>query len=121
MLTTHWFIVDHTGQFVPRNLMVDLEPNVIDNVKNSQYSKILQGFVINHAVVDSGTGSTLGALISQRIAVAYRKKLKLGLEVYPSPTISTCVVEPYNAMLMLTTHCLVDHTGYTEKYHQMII
>ena len=28
------------GQYVPRNLMVDLEPNVIDDVKNSKYSKI---------------------------------------------------------------------------------
>merc|ERR1712129_393667 len=27
---------------------------------------------------------------------------------YPSPTISTCVVEPYNALL--TTHWLLDHT-----------
>eukprot|EP01083_Nonionella_stella_P149304 473977_1 len=153
------------GQFVPRNLMVDLEPNVIDDVKNSQYSKIfhpefllagkedaannfarghytvgkemidkvndrlrklvdncdnVQGFVINHAV-GGGTGAGLGALILERIAVDYRKKSKLGFEVYPSPTISTCVVEPYNAMLMLTTHCLVDHTGYTEKYHQMLI
>merc|ERR1711878_31762 len=31
-----------------------------------------------------------------------------GFEVYPSPTISTCVVEPYNALL--TTHWLLDHT-----------
>merc|ERR1712133_61039 len=37
-----------------------------------------------------------------------RKKSKLGFEVYPSPTISTCVVEPYNALL--TTHWLLDHT-----------
>merc|ERR1711971_384541 len=28
------------GQFVPRNLMVDLEPNVIDDVKNSKFSAI---------------------------------------------------------------------------------
>merc|ERR1712032_1573757 len=28
------------GQYVPRNLMVDLEPNVIDDVKNSKYSAI---------------------------------------------------------------------------------
>ena len=28
--------------------------------------------------------------------------------MYPSPTISTCVVEPYNALL--TTHWLLDHT-----------
>merc|ERR1719517_356213 len=53
-------------------------------------------------------GSGLGALILERIAVDYRKKSKLGFEVYPSPTISTCVVEPYNSLL--TTHWLLDHT-----------
>jgi len=140
------------GQYVPRNLMVDLEPNVIDDVKNSTYSAIfhpefllsgkedaannfarghytvgkemidkvndrlrklvdncdnVQGFVINHSV-GGGTGSGLGALMLERIAVDYRKKSKLGFEVYPSPTISTCVVEPYNSML--TTHWLLDHT-----------
>jgi len=140
------------GQYVPRNLMVDLEPNVIDDVKNSKYSAIfhpdfllpgkedaannfarghytvgkemidkvndrlrklvdncdnVQGFVVNHSV-GGGTGSGLGALILERIAVDYRKKSKLGFEVYPSPTQSTCVVEPYNALL--TTHWLLDHT-----------
>eukprot|EP00483_Globobulimina_turgida_P000217 UN00217 len=140
------------GQFVPRNLMVDLEPNVIDDVKNSKYAKIfhpdflisgkedaannfarghytvgkeiidkvndrvrkmvdncdnVQGFIMNHSV-GGGTGSGLGALMLERIAVDYRKKSKLGFEVYPSPTISTCVVEPYNSLL--TTHWLLDHT-----------
>jgi len=140
------------GQFVPRNLMVDLEPNVIDDVKNSKFSAIyhpefllagkedaannfarghytvgkemidkvndrlrkmvdncdnVQGFVVNHSV-GGGTGSGLGALMLERIAVDYRKKSKLGFEAYPSPTISTCVVEPYNALL--TTHWLLDHT-----------
>ena len=132
--------------------MVDLEPNVIDDVKNCKQAQIyhpefllsgkedaannfarghytvgkeiidkvndrlrklvdncdnVQGFVINHSV-GGGTGSGLGALILERIAVDYRKKSKLGFEVYPSPTISTCVVEPYNALL--TTHWLLDHT-----------
>merc|ERR1712115_385828 len=140
------------GQYVPRNLMVDLEPNVIDDVKNSEFSAIyhpefllsgkedaannfarghytvgkemidkvndrlrkmvdncdnVQGFVVNHSV-GGGTGSGLGALMLERIAVDYRKKSKLGFEVYPSPTISTCVVEPYNSLL--TTHWLLDHT-----------
>merc|ERR1712141_350757 len=140
------------GQYVPRNLMVDLEPNVIDDVRTGKYSAIfhpdeslngkedaannfarghytvgkeildqvndrlrklvdncdnVQGFVVNHAV-GGGTGSGLGALILERIAVDYRKKSKLGFEVYPSPTISTCVVEPYNSLL--TTHWLLDHT-----------
>jgi len=73
----------------------------VDNCDN------VQGFVVNHSV-GGGTGSGLGALILERIAVDYRKKCKLGFEVYPSPTISTCVVEPYNALL--TTHWLLDHT-----------
>ena len=67
----------------------------------------MTGFVINHSV-GGGTGSGLGALVLERIAVDYRKKSKLGFEVYPSPTISTCVVEPYNSLL--TTHWLLDHT-----------
>jgi tubulin alpha len=141
-----------SGQFVPRNLSVDLEPNVIDDVRNSPYASMfhpefllagkedaannfarghytvgkeiidkvndrlrklvdncenVQGFVVNHSV-GGGTGSGLGALILERIAVDYRKKSKLGFEVYPSPNLSTCVVEPYNALL--TTHWLLDHT-----------
>jgi len=74
---------------------------LVDNCDN------VQGFVVNHSV-GGGTGSGLGALILERIAVDYRKKSKLGFECYPSPTISTCVVEPYNALL--TTHWLLDHT-----------
>jgi tubulin alpha len=140
------------GQFVPRNVSVDLEPNVIDDVKNGAYQSIyhpeyllagkedaannfarghytvgkqivdsvndrlrklvdncdnVQGFVVNHSV-GGGTGSGLGCLLLERLAVDYRKKSKLGFEVYPSPTISTCIVEPYNALL--TTHWLLDHT-----------
>merc|ERR1711972_1115287 len=74
---------------------------MVDNCDN------VQGFVVNHSV-GGGTGSGLGALLLERIAVDYRKKSKLGFEAYPSPTISTCVVEPYNALL--TTHWLLDHT-----------
>jgi len=141
-----------SGQFVPRNISVDLEPNVIDDVKNSKMAAMfnsefllagkedaannfarghytvgkemidkvndrlrkladncenVQGFVINHSV-GGGTGSGLGALILERIAVDYRKKSKLGFEIYPSPNLSTCVVEPYNALL--ETHWLLDHT-----------
>merc|ERR1712154_201253 len=140
------------GQYVPRNLMIDLEPNVIDDVKNSEYANIfdsnfllsgkedaannfarghytvgkemmniindrirklvdnsdnVQGFLINHSV-GGGTGSGLGSLILERIAVDYRKKSKIGFEIYPSPTISNCVVAPYNALL--ATHWLLDHT-----------
>merc|ERR1712141_273561 len=74
---------------------------LVDNSQN------VQGFIINHAV-GGGTGSGLGALILERIAVDYRKKSKIGFEIYPAPKISTCIVEPYNSML--STHWLLDHT-----------
>merc|ERR1712066_795867 len=74
---------------------------LVDNSQN------VQGFIMHHAV-GGGTGSGLGALILERIAVDYRKKSKIGYEIYPAPKISTCIVEPYNAML--STHWLLDHT-----------
>jgi len=149
---TCFFDETGAGQYVPRNLMIDLEPNVIDDVKNSEYANIfdsnfllsgkedaannfarghytvgkemmniindrirklvdnsdnVQGFLINHSV-GGGTGSGLGSLILERIAVDYRKKSKIGFEIYPSPTIATSVVAPYNALL--ATHWLLDHT-----------
>merc|ERR1719195_1375444 len=140
------------GQYVPRQIAVDLEPTVVDDIRTGEWSRMfhpefllngkedaannfarghytvgkeildtvndrlrklvdnsqnVQGFIINHAV-GGGTGSGLGALILERIAVDYRKKSKIGFEIYPSPKISTCIVEPYNAML--STHWLLDHT-----------
>jgi tubulin alpha len=50
----------------------------------------------------------MGMLILERLAVDYRKKSKIGFEIYPSPNISTCIVEPYNGLL--STHWLLDHT-----------
>merc|ERR1719367_463733 len=67
----------------------------------------LQGFVVHHSV-GGGTGSGLGMLLIERLAVDYRKKSKIGFEIYPSPNISTCIVEPYNGLL--STHWLLDHT-----------
>jgi len=141
-----------TGQYVPRNITVDLEPTVVDDVRTGIFGQMfhpefllngkedaannfarghytvgkeildqvndrlrklvdnsenVQGFIMNHAV-GGGTGSGLGALILERIAVDYRKKSKIGFEIYPAPKISTCIVEPYNAML--STHWLLDHT-----------
>jgi len=74
---------------------------LVDNCDN------VQGFLVQHSV-GGGTGSGLGMLILERIAVDYRKKVKLGFEIYPSPNISTCIVEPYNGLL--STHGLLDQT-----------
>merc|ERR1711953_210040 len=140
------------GQFVPRNIYVDLEPTVIDDVRRGKMASMfhpeylvnakedaannfarghytvgkemmdivsdrlrklvdnsenVQGFMATHSV-GGGTGSGMGMLILERLAVDYRKKSKIGFEIYPSPNISTCIVEPYNGLL--STHWLLDHT-----------
>ena len=75
---------------------------LIDNCDN------VQGFAVNHSV-DGSTGSGLGALILEGMAVDYGKKSKLGFEIYLNLTISNCVVEQHNALL--ATHWLLDHTA----------
>merc|ERR1719510_2510131 len=140
------------GQYVPRNLSVDLEPTVLDEIRRGPWSGMyhpeflvngkedaannfarghytvgkehmdkvndrvrklvdnsenVQGFLVTHAV-GGGTGSGMGMLILERLAVDYRKKSKIGFEIYPSPNISTCIVEPYIGLL--STHWLLDHT-----------
>ena len=58
-----------------------------------------------------GTGSGLGCLIQEYLSVEYPKKCKLGFAIYPSPNISTGVVEPYNAMLAM--HSILEHQDVT--------
>jgi len=67
----------------------------------------LQGFLVFHSV-GGGTGSGFGSLLLERLSVDYGKKSKLDFCVYPSPELSTCVVEPYNGVL--ATHALLEHT-----------
>eukprot|EP01133_Synstelium_polycarpum_P012302 gene12302-14427_t len=67
----------------------------------------LQGFLVFHSV-GGGTGSGFGSLLLQRLSFDYGKKSKLDFCVYPSPQVSTSVVEPYNSVL--STHSLLEHT-----------
>lgn len=46
--------------------------------------------------------SGFSALLLERLSVDYGKKSKLEFAVYPSPTMSSSCVEPYNTVL--TTH-----------------
>jgi len=80
----------------------------LDRIRRlAEACKGLQGFLIFHAV-GGGTGSGLGSLLLERLSVDYGKKSKLGFTVYPSPQVSTAVVEPYNSVL--STHALLEHT-----------
>jgi len=147
-----FFTETSSGKHVPRAVMVDLEPSVVDEVRTGAYRQLwhpeqlitgkedaannyarghytigkelvdvtldrirklsenctgLQGFIVFHSV-GGGTGSGFGSLLLERLSVDYGKKSKLDFCVYPSPQVSTAVVEPYNSVL--STHSLLEHT-----------
>ncbi|XP_051157317.1 tubulin alpha-1D chain-like [Leptopilina boulardi] len=93
------------GHYTLGKEMIDL---VLDRIrKTADMCNGLQGFLIFHAF-GGGTGSGLTSLLMERLSVDYGKKAKLEFAIYPSPQISTAVVEPYNAIL--TTHTTLEHS-----------
>ncbi|EFC45457.1 alpha-tubulin [Naegleria gruberi] len=146
-----YFSEASSGKYVPRAMFLDLEPSVIDAIKNTEYKQLyhpnymirgsedasnnfarghytigkdildsamntirritdncqsLQGFQIFNSV-GGGTGSGFASLLLERLAVEFPKKTKLGFNIYPSPQLTTSVVEPYNSVL--STHSLLEH------------
>merc|ERR1712226_1194289 len=72
----------------------------------------LQGFLIYHAV-GGGTGSGLGCLMIERLAVDYGKKSKISFTACACPQVATAVVEPYNTAHGV--HSLLEHTDVTNQ------
>ncbi|XP_035297385.1 tubulin alpha chain-like 3 [Cricetulus griseus] len=70
----------------------------------------LQGFLIYRSF-GGGTGSGFTSLLVERLSEEYCRKTKLEFSIYPSPRISTAIVEPYNAIL--TTHSTIEHSDCT--------
>ncbi|KAJ3382043.1 Tubulin alpha-3C/D chain [Entophlyctis sp. JEL0112] len=80
---------------------------VLDRIRKiADNSECLQGFLVFHSF-GGGTGSGFGALLLEHLSVEYGKKSKLEFCVYPSPSLSTAIVEPYNSVL--TTHTTLEH------------
>nr|CAH8855816.1 unnamed protein product [Trichobilharzia regenti] len=147
-----FFYETGSGKLIPRAVMVDLEPTVLDEIRTGMYKQLfhphqlisgredaannyarghytigkdiidytldrirkiadhcngLQGFLIFHSY-GGGTGSGYTALLMERLTVDYGKKTKLEFSIYPSPQISTAVVEPYNSVL--NTHTTLELT-----------
>merc|ERR1712157_487874 len=111
------FFAEVGNRNVPRNVFVDLEPTVLEEIIDLVLDRIrqeadkctgLQGFFIYHGV-GGGTGSGTTALLLERLAQDYPNKPKLSFSVYPAPMVSTAVVEPYNSVLM--THNLLEYTN----------
>eukprot|EP00187_Rhodella_violacea_P016017 CAMPEP_0184723308 /NCGR_PEP_ID=MMETSP0314-20130426/24769_1 /TAXON_ID=38298 /ORGANISM="Rhodella maculata, Strain CCMP 736" /LENGTH=446 /DNA_ID=CAMNT_0027188091 /DNA_START=28 /DNA_END=1368 /DNA_ORIENTATION=- len=86
----------------------DLVETTLDKIRKlADNCSGLQGFLVFNSV-GGGTGSGFGSLLLERLSLDYAKKSKLGFCVYPSPQVSTAVVEPYNSVL--STHALLEHT-----------
>merc|ERR1711904_412926 len=93
------------GHYTIGKEIVDL---VLDRIRKlADNCTGLQGFLVFNAV-GGGTGSGLCALLLERLSVDYGRKSKLSFTIFPSPQISTAVVEPYNTVL--STHGLLEHT-----------
>lgn len=75
--------------------------------KMAEQSNSLQGFMVFHSF-GGGTGSGFSALLMEKLTEDFSRKCKLEFVIYPSPHISTAVVEPYNSIL--TTHATLDCT-----------
>lgn len=82
------------------NVMVDRVRKLVEQCTG------LQGFVIHHSF-GGGTGSGLTSLIMERLSTDFGKKTKLQFSIFPSPSISTAVTEPYNSVLC--THQLNEY------------
>jgi len=93
------------GHYTVGKEIVDLTLDKIRKLADNTTG--LQGFLVFHSV-GGGTGSGFGSLLLERLSVDYGKKSKLDFCVYPSPQVSTAVVEPYNSVL--STHSLLEHT-----------
>jgi len=53
----------------------------------------------------------LSALLQRELKSAYGKAPQIAFAIYPSLLLSTCVVEPYNALL--ATHGMIEHNDIT--------
>ncbi|XP_061998954.1 tubulin alpha-1 chain-like [Rosa rugosa] len=101
-----------TDKHVPRAIFVDLEPTVIDEVRTGTYCQLFHPEQLISGKEDTANnfarGSGLESLLLERLFVDYGKKSKLGFTVYPSPQVSTSIMQPYNSVF--STHSLLEHT-----------
>merc|ERR1712110_819827 len=92
---------------VGKEILEDVLEEIRREVENASSP---QGFFIFHSF-GGGTGSGFASLLQERLSLEYPRKPKLDFAVYPAPTTSTAVVEPYNSLL--TTFSAMEHADVT--------
>ena len=122
------------GRYVPRAILMDLEPGTMDSVRAGPYGQLFRpdNFVFGQTgagnnwakghytegaeLIDSvldvvrkeAEGCDMGTLLISKIREEYQDRIIETFAVFPSPKVSDTVVEPYNATLSI--HLLVDST-----------
>ncbi|CAK0858690.1 unnamed protein product [Prorocentrum cordatum] len=114
------------GRYVPRAVLMDLEPGTMDSVRAGHYTEgaelidsvldvvrkeaegcdCLQGFQMCHSL-GGGTGAGMGTLLISKVREEYPDRIMETFSIIPSPKVSDTVVEPYNAVLSF--HQLVEN------------
>merc|ERR1712084_179894 len=126
------------GKYVPRAILVDLEPGTMDSVRSGPFGQIFRpdNFVFGQSgagnnwakghyteeaegcdclqgftlshSLGGGTGSGMGTLLISKIREEYPDRVMCTFSVFPSPKVSDTVVEPYNCVL--SVHQLVENS-----------
>ncbi|RLN59820.1 hypothetical protein BBP00_00006307 [Phytophthora kernoviae] len=105
--------------YIPRALLMDLEPRVINSISTSTFRNLynpenffvskegggadsLEGFVLCHSIA-GGTGSGMGSYLLENLNDHFPKKLIQTYSVFPNQSDfqSDVVVQPYNSLLTM--------------------
>ncbi|KAG2327977.1 hypothetical protein Bca52824_010705 [Brassica carinata] len=102
------------GRFVPRAVLMDLEPGTMDSLRSGPYGQTFRPD--NFVFGQSGAGVPFvgrrnwiwnGNTVDIEDQEEYPDRMMLTFSVFPSPKVSDTVVEPYNATL--SVHQLVEN------------
>merc|ERR1712154_443155 len=98
------------GRFTEGLEVID---EILDIVRReSEACDCVQAYQLTHSL-GGGTGTGLGTLILNRIRDSYFDRITCAFSVYPSPTLSDVVVEPYNAVLSVNELIECADQSYT--------
>eukprot|EP00486_Rosalina_sp_Unknown_P011608 CAMPEP_0201592434 /NCGR_PEP_ID=MMETSP0190_2-20130828/190332_1 /ASSEMBLY_ACC=CAM_ASM_000263 /TAXON_ID=37353 /ORGANISM="Rosalina sp." /LENGTH=505 /DNA_ID=CAMNT_0048051203 /DNA_START=222 /DNA_END=1739 /DNA_ORIENTATION=+ len=98
------------GRFTEGLEVID---EILDIVRReSEKCDCVQAYQLCHSL-GGGTGSGLGTLILNRIRDSYFDRITAAFSVYPSPTLSDVVVEPYNTVLSVNELIECADQSYT--------
>ncbi|CAE8728963.1 unnamed protein product, partial [Polarella glacialis] len=79
------------GRYVPRAILMDLEPGTMDSVRAGPFGQLFRP--------DNFVFGQMGTLLISKVREEYPDRVMETFSVIPSPKVSDTVVEPYNAVL----------------------